>query len=58
MAEDGGGGGAAPFLAFLVGGLLVAVVVVGFFAYNGDSANRVNVPSHLSFNVKAPDKHP
>jgi len=35
MANDSGGGGATPFLAFLVGGLIVAVVVLGFFMYNG-----------------------
>jgi hypothetical protein len=58
MAENGGGGGPAPFLAFLLGGLLVAFVVVGFFAYNGHSGNAVNVPSHLSLNVKNSSKQP
>lgn len=59
MAENGGGGGATPFLAFLVGGLLVAVVVVGFFAFNGhNTGSSVNVPSHLSLNVKNAGKPP
>jgi hypothetical protein len=61
MADNGGNGG-TPFLAFLVGGLLVAVVAVGFFVYTGhnNSGTSVNVPSHLSFNVKpaSPPSHP
>jgi len=56
MAENGGHG-AMPFLALLVGGLIVAVVVVGFFAYNGRDAHTNFVPSHLSLNVKTPPHH-
>ena len=59
MADNSGGGGATPFLAFLVGGLIVAVVAMGFFMFNGQHAgNAVNVPSHLSLNVKTPSSHP
>ncbi|MBV9332243.1 MAG: hypothetical protein JOZ55_11885 [Alphaproteobacteria bacterium] len=60
MADNSNGGGsAAPFLAFLVGGLIVAVVVLGFFMYNGHTgSSSVNVPSHLSLNVKTPVSHP
>jgi hypothetical protein len=56
---DNSGGGATPFLAFLVGGLIVAVVALGFFMFNGQHAgNSVNVPSHVSLNVKTPPSHP
>jgi hypothetical protein len=58
VADNSGGGGATPFLAFLVGGLIVAVVALGFFAFNGHSGNSVNVPSHLSLNVRPPASHP
>ena len=57
MAEKGGTG-AMPFLAFLVGGLLVAVVVLGFFVYTGHENKTVNIPAHLTLNVKAPSGHP
>jgi hypothetical protein len=56
MANDSGGGGATPFLAFLVGGLIVAVVVLGFFMYNGHGGSS-SVPSHISMNIKAPTTH-
>jgi hypothetical protein len=58
MADNSGGGGATPFLAFLVGGLIVAVVALGFFAFNGHQGGSVSVPSHLSLNVKTPSSHP
>ncbi len=35
MANDNGGNGSVPFLAFLVGGLIVAVGVLAFFYFNG-----------------------
>ena len=57
MAENGGGG-ATPFLAFLVGGLIVAVVVLGFFVYTGHQNNAPNVPSHLTLNVTPALRHP
>jgi hypothetical protein len=56
MAENGGRG-AMPFVAFLVGGLIVAVVVMGFFVYTGRGGDTNAVPSHLSLNVKAPSHH-
>ena len=57
MANDSGGGGATPFLAFLVGGLIVAVVVLGFFMYNGHGGGTATVPSHISMNIKTPTSH-
>ena len=52
MAENGGRG-PMPYLGLLVGGLTVAIIVVGFFMYSGYGGHTVNVPSHLSLNVKA-----
>jgi hypothetical protein len=55
MADNSGGGNSA--LAMLVGVLLVAVVVLGFFMYTGGhfgSGTQVNVPSHMSVDVKGP----
>ncbi len=48
MAENsgGGGGGGNAFLAFLVGGLLVVVAVIGFAMYSGRAPSptkQVNV---------------
>ncbi|HEX2594048.1 MAG TPA: hypothetical protein VHL34_21280 [Rhizomicrobium sp.] len=53
MADNTGGGGTS-MLAFLVGGLLVAVVVLGFFMYSGGhmGGTSVSVPSHMSVDVK------
>jgi hypothetical protein len=56
MADDSGGG-ATPFLAFLVGGLLVAVVVLGFLMFNGHNGTAAFPPSHISLNIKAPPSH-
>jgi hypothetical protein len=54
MKDDSGMGGATPFLAFLVGGLLVAVAALGFFIFNGHNGTNAYPPSHLSLNLKAP----
>ena len=54
MADNGGGGNSA--LALLVGVLLVGVIVLGFFVYSGghvgNSGTNVNIPSHMSVDVK------
>lgn len=49
MASDSGGG-ATPFLAFLVGGLIVVVAVIGYFMYTGAGSHK-----SLDVNVKTPD---
>ena len=55
MANDSNGGGGTSVLAFILGGVLVLLGVIGFFAYTGghfgqpQSANyhvSVNVPKH------------
>ena len=53
MADNSGGGNSA--LGMIVGILLVAVVVLGFFMYTGGhfgGGTQVNVPSHMSVDVK------
>ena len=53
MADNTGGGNSA--LGMIVGILLVAVVVLGFFMYTGghfgNSGTNINVPSHMSVDV-------
>ena len=43
MADDNGGGGGNVLLSFLLGGVLVAVAVVGFFMWD-------NYKSHTGTN--------
>jgi len=54
MSDNAGGGGNTA-LAFLVGVLLVAVVVLGLFMYTG---GRIGAPApdtaHFDVHVKAP----
>jgi hypothetical protein len=53
MADNSDDGGTV-FLAFLAGGLIVAVVVLGLFVFNGHAGNGSSstFPTHLTFNVK------
>jgi hypothetical protein len=57
MANDSGGGGVTAFLAFLVGGLIVAVAALGFFIYNGHNGTAAYPPSHISLNLRTPPTH-
>lgn len=45
MAEGSGNSSSTPWLAFLVGGLIVVVAVIGYFMYAGQSspAKQVDV---------------
>jgi hypothetical protein len=56
MADNSGGGNSA--LGMIVGILLVAVVVLGFFMYSGghfgNGGTNVNIPSHMSVDVNKP----
>ena len=55
MSSTDNGNGATPWLAFLVGGLLVAVLAMGFFAYTGGKlAAPTQESSKIEFNVKPP----
>jgi hypothetical protein len=49
-------GGATPWLAFLIGGLIVAVAVLAFFMVNGGhlGAPQAANPTHMNVTVKAP----
>lgn len=55
MADGNNNSGGTSFLAFIVGGLLVAVVVVGLFVYGGHFGGA-QAPSggSLNVNVHAP----
>jgi len=52
-------GGATPWLAFLVGGLIVAVAALGFFMFTGGhfGAPQASAPTHMNVTVKAPKGH-
>lgn len=54
MAESTSGG-ATPWLAFLIGGLIVAVALIGWFVYSGQSAAPKPADMTLSVNVPKPD---
>jgi len=49
MAE-GSGNNSTPWLAFLVGGLLVVVAVIGWFVYSGQTAPT----KQLDVTIEAP----
>jgi hypothetical protein len=51
---DGEGGGGTSFLAFLVGGLLVVVAVVGFMVYNGGGFGSAPAKKSVDINISAP----
>ena len=54
MAEGSqSGGSATPWLAFLVGGLIVVVAVIGYFMYTGQSA-KPSVPETVNVDISAP----
>jgi hypothetical protein len=51
MAEDNGGGGSG-FMGVIIGALLVAVLVVGFMAFNGGFGGGGDT---ASISVEAPE---
>jgi len=51
MADNGPNG--TPFLAFIVGALIVAVAVLGFFMYTGGHFSANN-PSQVAVNIHTP----
>lgn len=57
MADNtNSGSGATPWLAFLIGGLIVAVAVLAFFMVNGGhlGGGQGANPTHMNVTVKAP----
>ena len=55
MAQSSNGSG--PWLAFLVGGLIVAVAVIGYFVYAGRQA-APDLPSGVDINLSVPSPPP
>jgi hypothetical protein len=51
MADDSSGG-ANVFLSFLLGAVLVAVGVVGFFMWDNYKSHGGGAPSNVTLNVK------
>jgi hypothetical protein len=51
--SGGGGGGGNTFLGFLLGGVLVAVAIVGFFMWDNYKSHTGGAqPSHITLNIK------
>ena len=55
MAENSNS--STPWLAFLIGGLIVAVAVIGYFVYAGGAA-RPTVPESVDIDVDLPKAPP
>lgn len=53
MAENRGSG-ATPWLAFLVGGLIVALAVLGYFLYSGAGSVEPKLPASINVDVNVP----
>ena len=51
MADQSSGGGSSPALAFIVGGLLVVVAIIGYLMYSGQSPAT---PKSVDVNIQAP----
>jgi len=47
-----------PWLAFLVGGLVVAVVVIAFVVYSGGGLSQPQIPSSVEVDVNLPKPPP
>jgi hypothetical protein len=54
MADYSSGGGANVFLSFLLGAVLVAVAVVGFFMWDNYKSHTggASPPTNITLNVK------
>lgn len=57
MADgSSGGGGGTSVLAFILGGVIVALLVIGFFAYNGGHFGSAQHTANLNVHVSGPTK--
>lgn len=56
MAQNSGSG-ATPWLAFLIGGLLVAVAVIAYFVYGGGTS-KPSMPESVNVDVNLPKAPP
>ena len=51
IIEKDGGGGGTTMLAFIVGAVLVAIGVIGFFMYNGSHGGPAKPAASLNIDV-------
>ena len=56
MADDSRS--STPWLAFLVGGLIVAVAVIAFVVYSGGGASRTEIPKSVEVDLNLPKTPP
>lgn len=56
MAQNSGSG-ATPWLAFLVGGLIVVVAVIGYIMYSG-GGSQPSMPKSVNVDVNLPKAPP
>ena len=54
MADGSNGGGGTSVLAFILGGAIVLLAAVGFFAYNGGHVGQPQHTAQLNVNVGKP----
>lgn len=47
-----------PWLAFLIGGLIVAVAVIAFVVYSGGGVSKPQIPSSVEVDVNLPKAPP
>lgn len=57
MAENRGSG-ATPWLAFLVGGLIVALAALGYFLYSGAGRVEQKLPASINVDINVPKVPP
>lgn len=50
--------GATPWLAFLVGGLIVVLAVLGYFLYSGGGPAKPELPSSINVDINVPKVPP
>ncbi|MDP3854316.1 hypothetical protein [Phenylobacterium sp.] len=56
MADDSSS--STPWLAFLIGGLIVAVAVIAFVVYSGGGMSKPQMPSSVEVDVNLPKAPP
>ena len=55
MADGSSSGGSGGFMAFIVGGLVVVVAVLGFFMFTGGHMPGASATKNLNVSVSSPN---